>query len=254
MKKSKILLTGILGVVLSFSFIPKEANAAWIKDTNGWWYSQLNYVIGWKQINNAWYYFDNNGYMKTGWIYDNGTWYYADLNGAIQSGVIEVNGKTYYLDKSGAMAKGNIVINKRTYTFAMSGESIGDKIPQATKAFLSNGVETEPTKINNVYVASGKVVEINIEGNPTTGYTWNYEFNTDGIIKEEWKDYKQDNVDSEIQGAGGTYTWKFSAVKEGTTKVTFKYYRPWENEILETKTYIFTVDKDLNITVEECNI
>ncbi len=254
MEKLKKVLVGILGIALSFSFMPKEANASWIKDNNGWWYSQLNYVIGWKQVNNVWYYFDNNGYMKTGWIHDNGTWYYTDLNGDMQTGIVEVNGKVYYLDKNGAMATGKVEINKQIYTFAMSGEFTGNKIPQATKAFLSNGVEINPTKVNNTYVTSGKLVEIKLEGNPTTGYNWDYNVNTNEVIKEESKDYKSDAAGLSIEGAGGIYTWKFLGIKEGTTKVVFKYSRPWENEVLETKTYIFTVDKDLNITVEECNI
>lgn len=256
MKKIKKILIGILGICISFSFMPKEVNASWIKDNNGWWYSQLNYATGWKQINKVWYYFDNNGYMKNGWILDAGTWYYTDYTGAMQTGVVEIDGKTYYLNDSGAMVNGNAKINDEIFNFAISGEAIGGKIPQATKAFSSNGVEQNVTIINNknAEVSSGKIVSLKLSGNPTTGYCWDYSIDTEGIIKEESKDYISDAKGLKIEGAGGIYIWKFSGLKEGSTKVTFRYGRPWEKETLKTKTYLFKVDSNLNVTIEEFGI
>ncbi|GAA0078422.1 hypothetical protein UT300005_28010 [Clostridium sp. CTA-5] len=252
MKKSKILLASLLATISILTISPKAVNAEWKNSSKGWWYSEENsYATKWKQIDNTWYYFDNNGYMKKGWIYDNGTWYYADSNGAMQTGIIQVDGKTYYLALNGAMQTGNINIGQYTYNFARSGEAIGDNIPQATKAFLGQGTTKKPIDINNTFKNSKKTAEINLQGNPTTGYTWEYKINTDGIIKEDSKQYKQDKSNLEAVGVGGTYTWKFSALKEGTTEVTFKYRRPWENEVIQTKTYIFTVDNELKITVKE---
>lgn len=255
MKKVKKILIGIFSICISFSFMPKEVNASWIKDNNGWWYSQLNYVTGWKQINNVWYYFDSDGYMKTGWILNEGTWYYADSTGAMQTGIVEIDGKTYCLNSSGAMASGKVEIDNKIYNFAMSGEAIGDKIPQATKAFSSNGIEKNVTIINNknIDVASGKVGSLRLSGNPTTGYSWDYEVSDEGIIKEKSKEYISDAKDFKLEGAGGTFIWNFSGIKEGITKVTFKYSRPWEKEVIETKTYLFIVDGKLNITIKEVN-
>ena len=43
-----------------------------------------------------------------------------------------------------------------------------------------------------------------------------------------------------------------SGLKAGTTEITFKYLRPWdESSLYETKTYVCTVDKDKNILLEE---
>lgn len=253
MKKTKKVLIGILGIVLSMSFMPKEVNASWIKDNNGWWYSQLSYVTGWKQINNVWYYFDDSGYMKTGWILNAGKWYYTDSAGAMQTGIIEIGDKTYYLNDSGAMVSGNIKINNEIYNFAISGQAIGDKIPQATKAFLLNGEEIKINEFENIIISKGKIVDLKLQGNPTTGYTWNYNISDEGIIKEESQKYISDAKDLKIQGAGGVYTWKFSGLKEGSTKVTFRYGRSWEKEVFKTKTYMFAVDKNLNVVVKEVN-
>lgn len=252
MKKLKILLASVLATMLVVTINPTGVNATWKYNSTGWWYLETNsYVIGWKQIDNIWYYFNNNGYMEKGWIYDKGNWYYLDSNGAMQNGVIQVDGKTYYLDLSGAMQTGNVIIGEETYSFEMSGAAIGDIIPQATKAFLGEGIITTPAEIKNTSKSSGKIVEINLDGNPTTGYSWKYDMDVDGIIKEDSNQYKQDDPNLNLVGVGGSYTWKFSALKEGTTKITFKYSRPWEKEAIKTKTYMFIVDKELKITVKE---
>jgi len=53
-----ILGTSVMGV-----------SAEWKSNNVGWWNTEGNsWSIGWKSIDNKWYYFDNNGYMKTGWV------------------------------------------------------------------------------------------------------------------------------------------------------------------------------------------
>ena len=37
----------------------------------------------WQYIDNLWYYFDENGYMKTGWILYKDAWYYCGESGAM---------------------------------------------------------------------------------------------------------------------------------------------------------------------------
>lgn len=41
---------------------------------------------GRKKINGKWYFFDENGYMKTGWIKYKTKWYYCDESGAMLTG------------------------------------------------------------------------------------------------------------------------------------------------------------------------
>ena len=44
-----------------------------------------------------------------------------------------------------------------------------------------------------------------------------------------------------IVGAGSKHTWNFKGVKQGTTKISFKYYRSWEGEKSATKTSEYTI-------------
>lgn len=178
-KKLKSLIAAVVCSLTLVTIYPISVSAAWKQDSTGWWNTEGNsYSIGWRSINNTWYYFDSNGYMKTGWINDNGTWYYADnsgamktgwinnngiwyytngsgamqtewlndngtwyytnASGAMQTGLLTVNNKTYYLNESGAMQTGNVTINGISYTFASSGEQINSTTTNGTTADNTN--------------------------------------------------------------------------------------------------------------------
>ena len=86
-----------------------------------------NMIIGWKYINNNWYYFNPYGegdkvigFMKTAWLYDGGNWYYMYSDGTMATGFINLNGAYYYLNNSGAMVTGWQYINNSWYYFNKS--------------------------------------------------------------------------------------------------------------------------------------
>lgn len=66
---------------------------------------QLVYVdkgeltVGWKLINNKWYFMDSNGVMQNGWVQTNGNWYYLYDNGEMASDTITPDG--YNVDVNG---------------------------------------------------------------------------------------------------------------------------------------------------------
>lgn len=250
MKRSRMVLVSLAAIsILTFSSI--GINAEWKSDSNGWWYSEDNsYVTGWKQIDSVWYYFDNDGYMKKGWLNDSGKWYFFDSNGSMQTGIIQVDGKTYYFAGGGEMHIGDASIDGESYYFENTGAAVGDRIPQASKAFTSEGIIATPNQVSVSHQSDVKTAQINLPGNPATGYRWEYQADVNGIIKEDSSGYKKNFGNEGAVGVSGTYTWNFSALKEGTTKLTFKYCRPGEKET-KIQSYIFTVDKNLNISVIE---
>lgn len=92
---------------------------------------------------------------------------------------------------------------------------------------------------------------IELEGNPTTGYEWTCVSSDSNVVTLE-SIYKSNNVDSDVVGAGGTYTITLTGVKEGTSTVTCNYKRSWElTESDKEKTYEVSVDKDLQVTYKE---
>lgn len=181
----------------------------------------------WRQSKNSWWYSEGNSYA-IGWKQIDSVWYYFDDEGYMKNGWLYDNEKWYYLGLDGAMQTGIIQVDGKTYYLESDGAM----------------------KIGNIIIGK-KTVEINLKGNPTTGYNWEYNIGADDIVKEVSRKYEQDDAKLGLVGLGGTNTWIFSALKEGKTEIIFKYCRPWEEEAIESKTYIFTVDKDLNIIIEE---
>ena len=158
----KAYVNKIIAMTLLCMNVSIPAFAEWSKDNEKWiwieeqkraigwkeidekWYNfdENGYMnIGWKNIKDKWYYFDKSGIMKSGWISDNGKWYHLDNNGAMdngwneidgewymfdengamRTGWIEDNGVWYYADSSGKLEKGSISINGDIYTFAENG-------------------------------------------------------------------------------------------------------------------------------------
>ncbi|OOM77247.1 autolysin [Clostridium puniceum] len=77
-------------------------------------------VIGWKQIENIWYYFDVQGIMQTGWIFNNG-WYYLDSSGEMKTGWNKIGMDTYYFNKYGQATVGKKLIDSKWYFFDERG-------------------------------------------------------------------------------------------------------------------------------------
>ncbi len=94
----------------------------------------------------------------------------------------------------------------------------------------------------------GKVL---LQGNASTGYTWQYFVKDPSIAELNEEDSVSDDQTGQLCGAGETHIWDVKGLKEGQTEVTFNYLRPWENKISESKTYIINVDSDLNVKVTE---
>lgn len=66
-------------------------------------------TIGWKLINNKWYYMNNNGIMQKGWVQWNSNWYYLNNNGEMASNTITPDG--FKVDQSGKWDLGKAVSN-----------------------------------------------------------------------------------------------------------------------------------------------
>ena len=83
---------------------------------------------------------------------------------------------------------------------------------------------------------------ISLEANQTTGYKWiaTYDTNVFNIISE---DYKTSSSEQNLVGAGGTQSFTFKALKNGSHDITMTYHRPWEPSYPqdELKTFKVTI-------------
>lgn len=90
---------------------------------------------------------------------------------------------------------------------------------------------------------------IKIESNPSTGYSWSLQKNTDETVVK-FKGIKEPNEEEEekdehpMMGAPSYETFIFEALKPGKTGVHLGYCRPWEKDVPPIKIHkIFIVIK-----------
>ena len=86
-------------------------------------------------------------------------------------------------------------------------------------------------------------LEIKLESNPTTGYSWKWikdESNT--ILDSIGAIYVPKKVSNGVVGSGGTEIFKFKANKSGINSLKFEYCRSWEKHSAVTvKKFIIKV-------------
>ena len=98
-----------------------------------------------------------------------------------------------------------------------------------------------------------KTAAIELEGNPTTGYTWVYAMSPEGVVREVSNKYIADRTNDGRVGSGGKFVFTFEAVAEGDAGLTFSYLRLWEEGIAPIKTvnYRATVDDKNSLTLTQ---
>jgi len=98
----------------------------------------------------------------------------------------------------------------------------------------------------SVELKRDQVLEVTLEGNQTTGYTWEIKTSGEPVVRSQGEPvYTQDAAGgSTVVGAGGTFTFTFVGAEPGTSTIDLAYQRPWENDTppLETFTLEVTVD------------
>lgn len=82
-----------------------------------------------------------------------------------------------------------------------------------------------------VYVKPGDELRLELESNPTTGYSWSYITKPDpNVLIETNYEYIPDKTDEKIVGGGGKEIWSYKPVNIGSTAIEMNYSRPWESK------------------------
>jgi inhibitor of cysteine peptidase len=96
---------------------------------------------------------------------------------------------------------------------------------------------------SEVSVKKGENVEIKLNGNASTGYSWVVKELDESILQSNGDpDYKADSI---LTGSGGTYIYSFKAIETGTTTIKMAYLRTFENNppVQEFELTVTVVDK-----------
>lgn len=132
-KNISLIIIMILDIIVSFTciiYFSQNVKASWEEDENGKTYllDDGKKAVGFQEIDDLIYYFDEDGYLKTGKLYfeDEDVYYYADENGVIQIGVVEYDGGIYITDDSGKIKTGFVQMDGKTYYFNSRAEQLFD--------------------------------------------------------------------------------------------------------------------------------
>jgi inhibitor of cysteine peptidase len=96
---------------------------------------------------------------------------------------------------------------------------------------------------SQVQLASGQVLEVSLDSNPTTGFRWEVS-EADGAVltqvgEVEFREAPKES--EEMVGVGGTETFRFSSAT-GKTTLTLVYRRSWEEGIDPLETFSVEVE------------
>jgi len=86
-----------------------------------------------------------------------------------------------------------------------------------------------------ITLAKGATLVVQLESNPTTGYSWAVKGNT-APLKLVGSDSKPTDQSGRM-GAPSTQQFRFKAMETGTVTLKLIYRRPWEQNIAPVKTF-----------------
>ena len=86
-----------------------------------------------------------------------------------------------------------------------------------------------------IELKKGQTLVIALEGNPSTGYTWEVVEIGEQVLRQ--KGDPEFKPESDLVGAGGVQTFRFEAVGAGQTDLKLVYHRPWEEGVEPLETF-----------------
>jgi inhibitor of cysteine peptidase len=112
--------------------------------------------------------------------------------------------------------------------------------------FLSGGCSVAEVKLdasNNggqKELARGQTVVLNLDSNPTTGFSWAIA-DVDKNVLRPLGDSSFQPSNTNLTGAGGVESFRFEAANAGLTTLKLIYRRPWETGVAPARTFTVQV-------------
>jgi inhibitor of cysteine peptidase len=90
-----------------------------------------------------------------------------------------------------------------------------------------------------IHVKQGSLLNVTLEGNPTTGYTWEVAPGAGAGLEQQGE--PEFKADSSALGSGGMMTLQFKAAQTGTTDLKLIYHRTFEPNAAPLQTFEVTI-------------
>jgi inhibitor of cysteine peptidase len=122
----------------------------------------------------------------------------------------------------------HVMLYSAMLSIILTGCSSPTSIPDALRL-------TEKDSGSYVELIVGQNMQLSLDANPTTGYTWEVTQSDAGVLDQVGN--MEYNPDSNAIGSGGTMTFRFHAAKTGETTLRLIYQRPHEKDKPPLKTF-----------------
>ncbi|MBU2552390.1 MAG: protease inhibitor I42 family protein [Proteobacteria bacterium] len=117
----------------------------------------------------------------------------------------------------------------------------GSKKPAEEELFGETVTITREYAGRTVIVRTGGQLLLQLDGNPTTGYDWQFtELDPERLDVLEAK--TRQPVKSGRVGSGSLFVWRLRAKAPGRTVIRLAYFRPWEGAGKAAETFEITID------------
>jgi inhibitor of cysteine peptidase len=90
-----------------------------------------------------------------------------------------------------------------------------------------------------INVTTGEFLVVTLEGNPTTGYTWEVEELNEQVLQQVGDIVSV--PESDLMGAPSMQIATFEVVGAGDATIKMVYHRPWETDVEPADTFTVTV-------------
>jgi inhibitor of cysteine peptidase len=128
------------------------------------------------------------------------------------------------------------------YPSRQSPDTKGKQLPAPAQG-AQGMVLTKADSGRTVSVAVGATFQVQLAGNPTTGYQWVAAKLVGDAVKPLGPPAYETRPHAEgMVGVGGTYTFRFHAVKPGEADITLHYLRSWEKGKTPAETFQVKVE------------
>jgi len=130
-------------------------------------------------------------------------------------------------------------MRKQFFTFgsALLLAVLGGACSSAAAGLVELGPEDNGS---SVILPAGDNLSITLEGNLTTGYSWEADPLPDPAVLELVEEPSYESS-SKALGAGGKFTFTYRAAGEGQTNLRLIYHRPFEPDVPPLEVYELTV-------------
>ncbi len=99
------------------------------------------------------------------------------------------------------------------------------------------GAAIAPAEPGIKRVTVNKPFEISVESNPSTGYQWTAEFDSNFIQMTSSKFERDPSKPKHYVGVGGVTKFVFVPIKTGQTTIRLLYQRPWEDKPIKERVF-----------------